>query len=62
MSEPQAEPPRVVLTDPVPLRKADSRCPNPACRAEKDQRVPSCGFGVPHDVCGRCGHEFLEGV
>lgn len=57
MSETQ-DAPRVVLTDPAPLRKADTRCPS--CRADKDRRVLSAGFGIPHDVCGQCGYEFVE--
>ena len=49
----------IVLTDPVPVvRPKDGSCPT--CRAEKEQRVLSGGFGRPHEVCGRCGFEFVE--
>ena len=51
-----ADEPRVVLTDPTPLRRATDQCPE--CRSGADRRVPSAGFGLPHDVCSRCGHEF----
>lgn len=47
----------IVLTDPKPLPK-DTNCPT--CRASRDRRVPSSGFGEPHDVCGKCGHDFDE--
>lgn len=50
------EKPTIVLTDPKPLPK-DEKCPG--CRAGKERRVPSCGFGVPHPICGQCGHEFV---
>lgn len=52
-----AEQPRVVLTDPKPLPKS-AACPQ--CRAGKDRRVRSGGFGAFHDVCGQCGFEFEE--
>ena len=39
-----------------PLRQRSESCPD--CGAGKDKRVPSAGFGDPHPVCGRCGHEF----
>ena len=40
-----------------PARQAASKvCPQ--CGAGPDLRVPSAGFGVPHPVCGRCGHEW----
>lgn len=49
------------LVDPHgrPARKSREdadRCPR--CRAGKDKRVPSAGFGEPHPVCGTCGHDF----
>lgn len=54
----------IVLTDPKPVAK-DKRCPGTfpggrACGAGPDKRVPSSGFGRPHDVCRECGHEFEE--
>ena len=30
----------------------------PSCGAWPDQRVASAGFGDPHPVCRKCGHEF----
>lgn len=51
------ERPTIVLTDPKPLPKDDT-CPR--CRAGKERRVASCGFGEPHPVCGQCGHEFID--
>ena len=53
--------PAIVGTDGRPLRRPQANtdaCPE--CRAGKDQRVPSCGFGTPHEVCQKCGHEFKE--
>ena len=42
-----------------PARQAqDPRCPR--CRANRDKRVLSAGFGEPHDVCGQCGYEWQE--
>ena len=49
------------LVDPAgrALRTKDTgACPS--CRANRDRRVLSGGFGEPHDVCGQCGHEFQE--
>lgn len=37
-------------------RPASKLCPQ--CGAGPDARVPSAGFGEPHPVCGRCGHEW----
>jgi hypothetical protein len=54
-----AERPGIVLTDPKPLPR-DTRCPNPTCRAGKEKRVKSAGFGSPHDVCSQCGYEWAE--
>lgn len=34
------------------------REPCPRCGASPDRRVPSAGFGAPHDCCGRCGFEW----
>lgn len=48
-------PPRIVGVDGSAY---DDRCPN--CRASRGKRVPSSGFGDPHDVCGSCGYEFEE--
>lgn len=46
----------IILTDPKPLPK-DEKCPN--CRAGKEKRQPSAGFGADiHPVCSNCGHEF----
>jgi hypothetical protein len=40
-------------------RRADeARCP--ICGAPPTKRVASSGFGLPHDVCGNCGHDFKE--
>jgi uncharacterized protein (DUF983 family) len=36
--------------------KVSSDCPR--CGAGKDKRVPSAGFGEPHDVCRACGYEW----
>ena len=42
---------------PAAVRKAaDKRCPR--CGAGPERRVSSSGFGEPHPVCGRCGHEW----
>ena len=30
----------------------------PGCGSPPDKRMLSAGFGQPHDVCIRCGHEF----
>jgi ribosomal protein L37AE/L43A len=38
-------------------RREDTSCPK--CRAPKDRRVASGGFGTPHAVCGACGHDFF---
>lgn len=47
--------PQIVLTDTPPL-PVDPKCP----RCKSDDRVLSCGFGEPHDVCKVCGHQFKE--
>ena len=52
----------VALVDPqgrpVASRHAveDTRCPQ--CRAPKERRVKSCGFGLPSTLCGQCGYDF----
>jgi hypothetical protein len=43
---------------PLQSRAKPTRCPT--CGASADKRVLSGGFGEPHDVCARCGHEFDE--
>jgi transposase-like protein len=50
--------PAIVLTDPKPMPKALSdKCPR--CRAGKDAREKTGGFGGPQrDVCAKCGYEF----
>lgn len=50
--------PTIVLTDPRPVVDPDGKCPR--CRAGADDRVPSAGFGDPHEVCRKCGFEFQE--
>jgi Zn ribbon nucleic-acid-binding protein len=43
-----------------PARQAaGTNCPR--CNADKSKRVLSSGFGVPHDCCSNCGHEWSEG-
>ena len=37
-------------------RAAARTCPR--CGAGPEKRVASSGFGDPHPICGRCGHEF----
>lgn len=50
--------PVVVGPNGLPARtEAPPLCPQ--CGAGRDKRVPSSGFGQPHDVCV-CGFEFLE--
>lgn len=56
------EPNRIILTDPpaLPGRRKDDRCPR--CKAGRDKREASSGFGASiTDVCGVCGYEFSEG-
>lgn len=50
--------PQIVLTDAKPLVDPDGNCPR--CRAGVSERVPSAGFGNPHEVCRKCGYEFPE--
>ena len=50
-----------VIVDPQgrPARRdVDRRCPQ--CGAGPERRTKSAGFGMPHDVCRQCGHEFKE--
>lgn len=53
--------PTPVIVDPhgQPARAA-VRADCPRCGATPERRVVSAGFGVPHDVCGVCGHDFPE--
>ena len=39
-----------------PVKVAD--CPR--CGSGPDRRRASAGFGVPHPVCGACGHEWPD--
>lgn len=51
----------VVVLDPngEPMRAPENdNCPRCGCGSEK--RVASGGFGLRHDVCSNCGHEFEE--
>lgn len=49
--------PVIVSPDGKPARlPANANCS--ACGAKPSARVASGGFGVPHPVCGVCGHEF----
>jgi len=57
MPEPQPFNPPVIVDPRGRPVKVDKRCPG--CSAAPDLRVPSCGFGSPHSVCSRCGHEFI---
>ncbi len=50
---------KIVAPDGRPARgQVLTACPR--CHAAKEKRVPSSGFGSPHDVCGACGFEFEE--
>lgn len=58
---PELDDDRPTIVDPTGRRARDPesrRCPT--CGAGPEQRVSSSGFGQPHDVCRRCGHEFAE--
>lgn len=61
---PAAAPPRRRRRNPVPADAPPAGTPHPAacpdCGAGPDQWQKSAGFGAPHDVCLRCGHEFRE--
>ena len=50
-----SETPKVLRAD---GRQNDDRCP--VCHSGREKRIPSSGFGSPHDVCGDCGYEFGE--
>ena len=39
-------------------RRERRRCPQ--CGAGPERRVASAGFGLPHPVCGKCGHEWCS--
>ena len=52
------ETPVIVLTDDELELPKDPNCPK--CKAGPERRRLSAGFGEPHDVCGKCGHEFEE--
>lgn len=57
--EAQAEPEQFVILGPdgQPARLSKTaRCPQ--CGAGPDQRVPSSGFGIPHDLCQACGYDL----
>ena len=59
--EPSPKPfnPVIVAPDGRPARlPADAKCPR--CGADADQRVPSAGFGEPHEICKACAFEFKE--
>jgi hypothetical protein len=43
-----------------PARPSTAPRPCPRCGAGPDRRVASSGFGVPHPVCARCGHEWPD--
>lgn len=49
---------RLVGADGKPARRRESKvCPR--CGAGPEKRTASAGFGEPHPVCTKCGHEFL---
>lgn len=49
--------PRILGPTGQPARLApEAKCPR--CGAGPDQRVPSGGFGEPHQVCRACAFEF----
>lgn len=47
----------ILAPDGTLAKKASKACPR--CGSGPERRVPSAGFGVPHPVCTKCGHEFL---
>jgi len=50
-------PPRILDAQGQPARTPASRaCP----RCAGLSRVPSSGFGTPHDVCRTCGYEWPD--
>ena len=48
--------PQIVLTDASSSKRVVLDCPQ--CGDDTSRRVKSSGFGEPHDVCGKCGHEW----
>lgn len=48
--------PTILGSSGKPLPPVPTSCPS--CGADKSKRVKSAGFGEPHDVCGKCGHEW----
>lgn len=55
--ETKPDAPVIVNAHGQPARAADATCPQ--CGAGADRRRASAGFGDPHPVCGKCGHEFI---
>lgn len=55
------EMPVLVGPDGHPMRAQAEAALCPRCGAGKDKRVPSSGFGEPHDVCRICGYEWKDG-
>ena len=44
-----------------PSGRPARHAPGHACpRCGNKKRVASAGFGQPHPVCGRCGHEWPD--
>lgn len=46
-----------------PARQADETCPGcqkPCPRGDARARCASGGFGELHDVCRRCGYDFVD--
>lgn len=39
-----------------PAAPAKDECPQ--CKAGPERRGPSAGFGKPHLICLKCGHDF----
>ena len=60
--EPLSDPAEVLVDAhgrPVTATRRDARrCPQ--CGAGPERRVASAGFGLPHPVCNRCGHEWFS--
>lgn len=50
--------PVIVAPDGRPARTVAGAGPCPRCGAGPERRVPSGGFGDPHPVCAKCGHDF----
>lgn len=54
--------PAAALVDPhgkPTARRKDEAKRCPRCAAGSEKRVASGGFGEPHPVCSRCGHDFV---